>query len=350
MLVRDKILIITEKDDIHASEIIRYLGDIGESHRVVRLGIEDFPSNVKAVFDGHSFHVNVLDSGRSFSSEEIMTVWYRKPRDTFIDGFEDDGVRNFVFKEFKAFINGLYCCTGDDALWINGRRQSLVACNKFYQLRVAKEVGFNVPKLIVTNSHKELAKFMESITKICNKCISTPDFILEGEPHLYCTQVYESDEIVSNICSVDVCPTMFQQFIDKILDIRITIIGEDIFACEIHSQDNPESQVDFRLVDPYQLEHCPHVLPEDVVLMVREFVSRMGLKFSAMDLVIDKDGKYWFLENNCNGQWLWIEYLTKMPMIESMTSLLLSPSKNRILNMGAHTRHCDSRLSYCQRT
>ena len=232
MSVRDKILIITEKDDIHASEVIKRLIDMGEGHRVVRLGIEDFQSNVRAVFDGHSFHVRILDSGREFDTEEVMTVWYRKPREVFVEGFEQDGARDFALKEFGAFVKGLYCCLADDALWVNGRTESLKACNKFYQLRVAEEVGFRVPELIVTNNSGSLRPFIGDGLPLCNKCVSTPDFMLDGEPHLYCTRVYGNDEIERNMDSVDLCPTMFQRFIDKKLDIRVTVIGNDIFACK----------------------------------------------------------------------------------------------------------------------
>ncbi|MFA7036559.1 MAG: hypothetical protein WC183_09605 [Methanosarcina sp.] len=106
-------------------------------------------------------------------------------------------------------------------------------------------------------------------------------------------------------------------------------MGRKKYACEIHSQDAAGSEIDFRLIKPEKIVHKPHDLPPDIDAKIEIFMDRMGLQFSAMDLVLDEDGKYWFLENNCNGQWLWIEYLTGMPLIQSMVDLLLDKTCRR---------------------
>lgn len=323
--IEGKILIVTENDDLHASEVIRSLNSLGLQDTVIRLSIETFKDNVKATFDGRSYKIAILDSGRCFDSDEICVVWYRKPRNVLLNQM-DPGIADFIAREFKTFINGLYYCTKDHAFWINGREQSLAACNKMYQLRIANEVGFNVPWTIITNDPSSIN--VEDV-ELCNKCISIPDYSIDGVPYLYRTRICTLDEIERHIDSISECPTLFQCFIRKTLDIRVTIMGRKKFACEIHSQDAVGSEIDFRLIKPEKIVHKPHDLPPEIDAKIEIFMDRMGLQFSAMDLVLDEDGKYWFLENNCNGQWLWIEYLTGMPLIQAMVDLLLDKTCRR---------------------
>jgi glutathione synthase/RimK-type ligase-like ATP-grasp enzyme len=48
----------------------------------------------------------------------------------------------------------------------------------------------------------------------------------------------------------------------------------------------------------------------------------LGLKFSAIDLVVDVHGDVWFLELNPNGQWGFVELATGQPIGAAMAALL----------------------------
>ncbi len=70
----------------------------------------------------------------------------------------------------------------------------------------------------------------------------------------------------------------------------------------------------------------PADLPDDIALKVRAFMRRMGLWFGCLDMIIQPDGTYVFLEINPNGQWLWIQECTGLPLLEEFTNLLLTPA------------------------
>ena len=55
-------------------------------------------------------------------------------------------------------------------------------------------------------------------------------------------------------------------------------------------------------------------------------VQRLGLTFGAMDLVEDTDGEFHFLEVNPQGQWLWVEDLTELPISMAVARHLAEPS------------------------
>jgi hypothetical protein len=76
---KNKLLIITSKDDAHADFFINELNSRKRSDQVIRLNTEDFAKNCVSTFNGESIQVKVIDSGLSFDSGELLSVWYRRP-------------------------------------------------------------------------------------------------------------------------------------------------------------------------------------------------------------------------------------------------------------------------------
>jgi hypothetical protein len=48
----------------------------------------------------------------------------------------------------------------------------------------------------------------------------------------------------------------------------------------------------------------------------------LELTFGALDFAVDAAGSWWFYEINPNGQWLWIERQTGLPIAASLAELL----------------------------
>jgi glutathione synthase/RimK-type ligase-like ATP-grasp enzyme len=53
----------------------------------------------------------------------------------------------------------------------------------------------------------------------------------------------------------------------------------------------------------------------------------MQLTFGAIDMIVTPTGEYVFLEINANGQYLWIEKQTGLPITSSIVDLLTSDGK-----------------------
>lgn len=62
-------------------------------------------------------------------------------------------------------------------------------------------------------------------------------------------------------------------------------------------------------------------MPAHVADACRDLVSSYGLKFGAIDLILDPLGEYHFLELNPNGQWAWIQQNTGQPIREKLCSV-----------------------------
>jgi hypothetical protein len=121
-------------------------------------------------------------------------------------------------------------------------------------------------------------------------------------------------------------PVIFQGYVPKRLELRITIIGDAIFPVEIHSQVARRTRHDWRHYEHFNTPMYIHALPPEIERKLRQLVSQLGLNFGAIDMVLTPDGRYVFLELNPNGQFLWMEELMGFPMSDAMCDLLLSGS------------------------
>ncbi|MGC6403740.1 MAG: ATP-grasp domain-containing protein [Candidatus Comchoanobacterales bacterium] len=84
-------------------------------------------------------------------------------------------------------------------------------------------------------------------------------------------------------------PILFQKRVQGI-NIRVHVIGEEIFSCEIHSQ-----VVDYR----YDQKRSMNVitLPQNISDACIRITQELGLLFSGIDLILS-DGSYFILEVN----------------------------------------------------
>jgi len=120
-------------------------------------------------------------------------------------------------------------------------------------------------------------------------------------------------------------PILAQEYIEKKLELRITIVGQKMFTCAIHSQDSEQTRIDWRRYDFRNVKHLPYQLPEKIKQKLHKLMKIWNLSFGAIDMILTPEGKYVFLEINPNGQWLWIEQLTEMPISRVIAELLANP-------------------------
>ena len=127
--------------------------------------------------------------------------------------------------------------------------------------------------------------------------------------------------------SIQSAPIIFQRQIYKSVDVRVTVVGKNVFAAAIHSQAREETRVDWRNGSDILLRHTVITLPEAISQQCVALTEKFGLRFAAIDLIKDRDGEYWFLEINPNGQWAWIENLTGLPIAAAIVDELVAISK-----------------------
>jgi glutathione synthase/RimK-type ligase-like ATP-grasp enzyme len=70
-------------------------------------------------------------------------------------------------------------------------------------------------------------------------------------------------------------------------------------------------------------------LPERLRLQCVALVRALGLQYGALDFILTPDGRYVFLELNPNGQWLWVERMTGLPIADAIAATLATLAEAR---------------------
>lgn len=168
------------------------------------------------------------------------------------------------------------------------------ASRKLWQLHHARKAGLTVPETIMTNDPEEVRNFYE---KLGGQVIFKP-FTSRPAP-LGGTQLLERRHLRS-LGLLANAPVIFQERIDAVRDIRLTVVGDEYFAGESSSH-----LLDWRL-DP-SVRWARHRLPASLEGKLQQFMSQIGLALASLDFRLTDSGEYVFLEVNPNGQFLFLE-------------------------------------------
>lgn len=316
-------LIITSKDDGHSDHVIAKLNERGLKECVVRLNTEDFARNSKVTFKDDIATVELIDSHRGFTTSEVGSVWFRRPKEIEVNSGYDNYTQSFLKSQWTALLRGLYFATHDHARWINPLPSLHRSRHKLQQIQLANSIGFSVPPTAITNDPLDARAFFDEFGSVCTKSLDEPNFQTDKYIYPLFTRIIKSRDEFDEFDSIRVCPILIQKFIQKSFDVRVTVMGKKVTAVRINSQAFKASSSDFRGVSAALLDHEEIEIPPQTMKKIFEFVGRQKLVYSALDFCIEAGtGEWFFLENNSNGQWLWLEFSAKVPLTDHMIELL----------------------------
>lgn len=314
------LLILTNRDD-HTADWL-----IAELHRrsapFVRFNTEDYPQRVRlrwAPRDGARLTGDAYD----VDLEDVSAVWYRRPVPPVLPSALTPEQARWAMAEAREALEGVW--RSMDVRWVNHPDRNGPASSKPAQLRAAEALGFEVPDTLVTNDPDAARQFVTSHPGgAVVKPLRSGRLSIDADEHLFFTTLL-TDAAEAPFERLGAEPYLFQAHVAKRADVRVTVIGDEAFAVRIHSQDDPETRIDFRRTDPNRLRHEPFELPADVERRCIALVAGAGCLFGAIDLAERDDGSFVFFENNPSGQWAWIEQLTELPLRARLADLLLAP-------------------------
>lgn len=316
------ILIVTNKVDSHSDIVIRKLHELHTPF--YRFNTEDFPQKVKlsVEHDGNNSSVTLNTRHGLINLEDVGSIWYRRPKKSVIASeIKDPHIRTFTEKEAKTTLTWLWDIL-EDKFWVNHPQSNRAAGNKLHQAHIAKRFGIRTPDYLITNDHREAKMFINQYPAVIVKPISGGVIKREDSYHLIYTNRL-SDEGRSKLELVKYTPTFFQEHIPKAFELRITVVGNQVFPCRINSQDSEITRDDWRRYDFDRVAHLQYDLPDQIEKFCRMLVGHFNLHFGAIDMIVTPKGEYVFLEINPNGQWAWIEELTGMPIAETLVNMLV---------------------------
>jgi hypothetical protein len=88
--------------------------------------------------------------------------------------------------------------------------------------------------------------------------------------------------------------------------------------------------------------------PPQVETAVLSFANQAGISFGSFDFAVDQSGKWWFLEVNEEGQFLWLdEFNPAARILEKFLAFLTLPEGSSRQEIEERQGHFPSWKDYC---
>jgi ATP-grasp ribosomal peptide maturase len=307
------ILVLTERQDVTADAVVDELNHRGAD--VWRYDTAEFPtaSTLAATLTEHGWDGQLAAGHRCLDLRTVTAVWWRRPTEFRVPDHWSGHQRAYAIGEARAGLLGVLASL--PARWVNHPAADSAANYKPRQLAVAARVGLDVPRTIITSDVRQAQAFIgdgEVIYKPMSGGVRA-----EGRHWYVPTTPMRAGDVDASIAGT---AHLLQERIDKMFEVRLTVIGPRMFPIAIHAHSDAARQ-DYRTDYP-SLTYARIELPAIVEKGVRALMDEFGLCFGALDFAIGHDGRWRFLEINATGQWHWLTRHTDAPMVEAMADVL----------------------------
>lgn len=312
-----RVLILSSTADDHATSVMSAL-----QHRhgidAVLLDTATFPATATmslGLGDGAELSARFdTASGRATDLGDVGVAWWRRPEPFQLDASITDPVhRRFAWAESMHAVMGLWSALDTD--WVNDPARDDEAGRKPHQLAVAARLGWHIPDTLITNDPDAARAFVARVGR--ENCVYKA---FQGTEEAWReTRVLRPEE-AAGLDAVRFAPVILQRYVPAVRDVRVTVMGGEVFASAVHTDAAPY-QADYR-ADLGVVPVSAHVLPSDVRRRCLALTRRLGLVYGAIDLRLTPEGRYVFLEINPSGQWRFMEERTGQPMTDAFADLL----------------------------
>lgn len=312
------ILIVSHADDDHLTPVLSELDRIGAEAIVIDTAVIPTELAVTAGYSGPASRWRIRrPNGSVLDLGECRSGWWRRALPSRTDPrITDPAQAAWAANETYEAMSGFW-----DAVpitWVSPPRAIEMSMMKTWQLAAASSVGLAIPRTLITSDPQEAREFIDDIglgQVICKAFSATT--------HNWRETRMVTEQELAMLDRVALAPVIFQEYVAAAVDLRITVVGEEIFAAAIHSQELPYA-LDFRLFldNASGVRMEPTTLPSEVEDGLRRLLKTAGLRYGAIDMRLTPDGQYVFLEVNPAGQWRFVEQVTGQPITAALAQLL----------------------------
>ncbi|WP_328492898.1 ATP-grasp ribosomal peptide maturase [Streptomyces sp. NBC_00414] len=324
------VLILTCEQDVTADMVVAELDR--DAVPVVRLDPADLPGPValsgeyvRGAFRGH-----LSAGGRLVSMGGLRSVWVRRPGAPASNAAEPS---DWLTEESAQALYGMLRST--DARWMNHPDAARRARHKPWQLSLAQRCGLPVPATLITTFPQAARDFADRFPDLVVKPVSGAH--PQEPPRAVPTSRVAPD---TDFAAVAFGPTLLQRRVVKRADIRLTCVGDRMFAArKTVAPDADPDEVDVRFAASDALWQAVDT-PSSVAAGVRSYLREAGLAFGAFDFAEDAEGMWWFLECNQSGQFGFIQIESDQPIAAAVAGWLaapIAPSAPGVLPNGGRT-------------
>jgi MvdD family ATP-grasp ribosomal peptide maturase len=324
------VLIITKSDDNESIEFVtQAIEEKGGS--VYRFDTDRFPTEIELVAHyGKTSKKLILASEQGeLDLENVTAIWHRRLNiGGQIPASMEKQLRSASVGESRATVMGMLSSL--KTFRVDPVQRIRHAENKQLQLQIAREMNLEVPRTLITNRPAAVLEFAKSCENgIVTKMLSSFAVYENGKERVVFTNPVKPDDL-KELSGLQLCPMTFQEMVPKALELRVTVVGREVFSASINSQASERAIHDWRRDGVGLLQEWePYDLPLEIKERLLSFMDYFGLNYGAIDIIVTPDARHIFLEVNPAGEFFWLERWPGLPISKALADVLLGFAARR---------------------
>ena len=229
------VLVVTKTDDNAGVQLVQEaLAQRGA--KTFRLDTDLFPTEVKLALRQPRGRSTLRQNGAQVVLGDLDAVWYRRSHiGAKLPADMDRQERNAALTETNATLFGMLEML--DVPFIDRVQTVRAANHKARQLEIAAAVGLDVPDTLSTNDPEAVRAFWDVCHgRMIGKMLSSfAIYDAAGREQVMFTSVMKAEDL-EHLDQLALCPMTFQEHLEKKIELRVTVIGEKLYACAVDSQ------------------------------------------------------------------------------------------------------------------
>ncbi|WP_413754961.1 ATP-grasp domain-containing protein [Streptomyces sp. MMBL 11-3] len=355
---RSRILIVSHRLDPHADVVADLLRRRG--HDPVLLCTSDLPGcggiRIRVGSDGR-LHAELSTARGTLELAEVGAVWWKRALPHRAGAELPEIERDWAERETEQTLAGLFGILARDpgVYWLGEPGRIRAASFKVEQLHRAASFGFTVPQTLISTDPLEVRQFVkEHAGGVVHKDLGNR-FL--GPPSVYWGPIEEppafevllptlvKEAHLESIDTVTFSPCLFQAFIPKHAELRVTVVENQVFPCVIqqHGGSSPwmtaKQLDDNEINDDFDYSACE--IPDTLRQRCVELVHSYGLAYGALDIAITPEGDYIFFELNPDGDWIHIQ--ERVPALDIASAVASTLARHCATSTGPRGTMSDTR-------
>lgn len=321
MTTQAPVLVVTRLDDATADVVVEELNR--RAAPVVRLDPGDFPASVtvNAYVDSHGLSGKIRTETRAPALGRVRSVYWRRPRPYTAPPQVEGPDGRWCVDQARYGLGGILAAL-PDTHYLNHPWRNQAAEYKPAQLAAAARCGLRVPRTLLTNDLAEARRFAREHGPVVYKPLYNTDYTDEqGRGLTVWVDKVDPDELDAGVGQT---MHLFQEYVNKVADIRLTAVGDQLFAVRIDGSPGLDwrrhyDDLTYTLIDT----------PLEVASAVHDYLDVFGLNYGAFDFGLDAAGGWHWHECNPNGQFAWFPEPITSRITAAIADQLQHPDRDR---------------------
>ena len=308
------ILIFSESNDISTRDVRNLLTNMSQEVLEISRGV---PSACFELLSRDKILFHDIEKNKTYNLLDATACWWRRtgldaeslvkdyPDSISVDGYNMNFLikgRHDILKQeissLKRYIN--------DMIYQHCPRHignpNYMGLNRLLTLDNASKVGLLIPDYAVITNFSQIDSIDYIGETFVVKTIDNGVYqFLDGKAYYTYTEAMRKEDFRGK--DVPLFPSVVMEIIEKKFEIRSFYLDGKFYSMAIFSQNNSQTAVDFRKYsDEKPNKNEPFKLPLEIEIKLDRLFRMHDLNCGSVDLIVDKDGNYVFLEINPVGQ------------------------------------------------